>query len=527
MTRRKAGSQAAFIATEVPLGAQHVFNEHFETVNQSSILSTSGVAALILGAAAMSSCNKETESEIYQDPVSLAVTAFNLKADIDNPGLDSAYFAIDLQHGVIFNADSLRKGTKIDKVVADITFASTVSEAVIEMSGGTTREGEIDYKSNPSDSIDFTGNVVLRVKTDENSAGISYRIKVNVHNTDSDSLYWDKTALASLPSRLGSPRRQKTVQAGRKTVSLIEEKDGTLTLSTTDDLEAYDWTKREITLPFTPDISTLTATDDRLWMLDTTGSLHNTDDMSVWTDTGEKWSAMLGGYTGTVVGLRTSGGVTEFAQYPLTNLKAREIPSDFPVTGTSNLVTLANKWTSSPVAFFAGGILRDGTYSDVTWAFDGSEWVQLGHGGIPALESASVIPYYNYRPSSDGKTMIEYSVWMLLGGRKADGTFNRTVYISYNNGVNWATGATSLQLPEEIPAMVGVDNIVSAREMSANISDAWKKSARRQARIKVETDGDIVTWECPYIYLFGGYAPDGTLYDTIWQGCSQDSRSHR
>lgn len=144
--------------------------------------------------------------------------------------------------------------------------------------------------------------------------------------------------------------------------------------------------------------------------------------------------------------------------------------------------------------------------------------MQLGHGGIPALESASVIPYYNYRPSSDGKTMIEYSVWMLLGGRKADGTFNRTVYISYNNGVNWATGATSLQLPEEIPAMVGVDNIVSAREMSANISDAWKKSARRQARIKVETDGDIVTWECPYIYLFGGYAPDGTLYDTIWQG---------
>ena len=149
------------------MGAQHVFNEHFETVNQSSILSTSGVAALILGATAMSSCNKETESEIYQDPVSLAVTAFNLKADIDNPGLDSAYFAIDLQHGVIFNADSLRKGTKIDKVVADITFASTVSEAVIEMSGGTTREGEIDYKSNPSDSIDFTGNVVLRVKTDE------------------------------------------------------------------------------------------------------------------------------------------------------------------------------------------------------------------------------------------------------------------------------------------------------------------------------------------------------------------------
>ncbi|MDE6393568.1 MAG: hypothetical protein K2L59_09930 [Muribaculaceae bacterium] len=487
-------------------------------MKQHSILSTAGIAALLLGTAAVSSCNKETESDLYQDPVNLAVTAFSLKADSDNPGLDSAYFAIDLQRGVIFNADSLRKGTKIEKVVAEITFSSTVSEAVIEMTGGTTREGEIDYKANPTDSIDFTGDVILRVKADDNSIGTSYRIKVNVHNTDSDSLYWDKTAKATLPSRLGTPRRQKTVQAGARTVSLIEEKDGSFTLSTTDDLYTYSWTKREITLPFAPDISSLTATDDRLWMLDSAGSLYSTDDMSVWTDTGEKWSTMLGGYTGTVVGLRTSGGVTEFAQYPLTNLKTKEIPSDFPITGTSNLVTLANKWTSSPVAFFTGGVMADGTYSDITWAFDGSEWVQLGKGGIPALEGASVIPYYNYRPSSDGKTMIEYSVWMLLGGRKADGEFNRTVYISYNNGVNWATGATSLQLPEEIPAMVGVDNVVASNEMSANISDAWKKTARGPARIKVETVGDVVIWECPYIYLFGGYAPDGTLYDTIWQG---------
>ena len=124
--------------------------------------------------------------------------------------------------------------------------------------------------------------------------------------------------------------------------------------------------------------------------------------------------------------------------------------------------------------------------------------------------------------------MIEYSVWMLLGGRKADGTFNRTVYISYNNGVNWATGATSLQLPEEIPAMVGVDNIVSAREMSANISDAWKKSARRQARIKGRDDGDIVTWEMPPTYICSAAMRPTARFTTRYgRVCSQDSRSHR
>ena len=114
--------------------------------------------------------------------------------------------------------------------------------------------------------------------------------------------------------------------------------------------------------------------------------------------------------------------------------------------------------------------------------------------------------------------MIEYSVWMLLGGRNEDGSFNRTVYISYNNGVNWTTGTSSLQLPKEIPAMVNIDNIVSEHTMSANVSDIWKKTSYAPQRIKVETDGDIIRWECPYIYLFGGYAPDGNLYDTVWQG---------
>ena len=174
--------------------------------------------ALLIGTGAFSSCNKDSDSEVFQSPANLAVTAFNLKADTKNPGLDSAYFSIDLEHGVIFNADSLRKGTKIDKVVADITFSGTVSEAVIEMKGGTTREGEIDYKSNPTDSIDFTGEVTLRVKADNNSIGTSYRIKVNVHEMAMDSLYWDSTARTTLPSRFGNPRKQKTVRFGEKTV---------------------------------------------------------------------------------------------------------------------------------------------------------------------------------------------------------------------------------------------------------------------------------------------------------------------
>ena len=40
----------------------------------------------------------------------------------------------------------------------------------------------------------------------------------------------------------------------------------------------------------------------------------------------------------------------------------------------------------------------------------------------------------------------------------------------------------------------------------------------RQQRIPWQVEGGIITWECPYIYLIGGYGPDGKLYDTIWRG---------
>lgn len=448
----------------------------------------------------------------------MMVTGFSLNADTKNPGLDSVYFSIDLQRGIIFNADSLRKGVKIDKVVATITFNSVVSEAVIEMTGGETREGEINYQENPTDSIDFTGNVRLRVKAANNTISTTYDIKVNVHNVDPDILTWDTQATAKLPSRLSDPLEQKTVGLGEKAVTLVKESDGTYTLSDCADLETYSWNKRQVTFPFTPQVGTLTATDSELFILAADGTLYQGGaDGSAWTSTGERWSAMTGGYVSTVIGLKESGGKTVFAQYPQTNLNVKEIPEDFPIGGTSNFVTLNNKWTYSPVGFMAGGSLADGTLSNDTWAFDGSEWVKLSEGGLPGVKGASVIPYYNFRPSADGKSMIEYSVWLLTGGILADGELNRTVYISYNNGVDWTRGTDSMQLPESIPLMTGCDNIVSARKMEANLSDAWTVNKAR-TRAGYELDGDIIKWDCPYIYLFGGYSAEGKLYDSVWQG---------
>ena len=74
-----------------------------------------------------------------------------------------------------------------------------------------------------------------------------------------------------------------------------------------------------------------------------------------------------------------------------------------------------------------------------------------------------------------------------------------------------------LQLPDLIPAMTGCDNIVLASQKDANLSDAWKVIDRRR-KVKWSVDGDIISWECPYIYLIGGFNPEGNLCNTIWRG---------
>lgn len=472
-----------------------------------------------MSAVALSSCNEESSSATYTSPINLAVTSFSLKADNENTGLDSVYFTIDLDNGIIFNADSLRKGTKVNKVVPLVSFSSEISEATFIMSGGTTREGEVNFKKNPTDSIDFTGNVTLRVKADNNKIETTYRVKVNVHKTDPDTLVWSDIEQKSVASRLENPQAMKTVLSGSSIISLIEENDGTYSKSIAQSIDGYNWNASEITFPFKPEVETLCSSDESLWILADDGSLWQGDiDLSNWTQTGEIWCSMIGTYNNTAIGLCKEGEAIKYAQYPLTELNIKQIPADFPIKGTSNFVTLSNLWTSSPVAFFTGGIDASGKYINDTWAFDGAEWIKLCEGGVPALEGASIIPYYNYRPSASGDSMIEYSVWMLIGGKEANGEFNRTVYISYDNGVNWSPGANSLQLPDAIPPMVYCDNIVADIQKDANLSDGWKTVAKSPKRIKYWTDGDIISWNCPYIFLVGGYSPEGKLYTNVWRG---------
>ena len=97
---------------------------------------------------------------------------------------------------------------------------------------------------------------------------------------------------------------------------------------------------------------------------------------------------------------------------------------------------------------------------------------------------------------------------MVMGGRLSDGTLNTTSYVSRNQCINWSVGELSIQKPDHMPAFYGAQ--VYAYDRTCNASTLMSYNP------------DHVTpateWECPFLYLFGGYGSNGKPLNSVWEG---------
>lgn len=479
------------------------------------------LSVLLLGNAIVSCNAKEDASQPdYQPSASVAVKSFKLNPNIKvMANLDSVFFSIDLDHGIIFNADSLPMGTSVDRLVPVITYPSTVESAEITMTGCTRRNGTVDYMANPSDTLDFSGAVTLKLTADGGNLSRTYRIKINVHKSMADSLMWDKVAISPLPSRLASPKQQKSVTFSNKIFSLIEESDGSMTLASTSDIASAQWEKQALSLNFIPRIRTFVASDNDLYVLDSSNRLLRSSDGKSWNYTGVKWRTLLGGYGDRVLGL-TNEVTPHHDIFPRpAGYTPVVIATDFPTENVSNLLTFESKWSDSPYAWLTGGE-RDGRQLSATWAYDGDSWAKISNNPLPGLSDALLVPYFVYRKTSTSWIQTEYAVTLCLGGRKSDGTLNRTVYLSYDNGVNWNKGTSLLQLPDYIKTFCSADAAIATTPMESSLENWIRYDTPRpvQYRLQYFIEGQDVNWDCPYIYLIGGIDNSGALIPEIRRG---------
>lgn len=483
-----------------------------------------GLAAI----ASLPSCNSSDDPVEQISYTSTLVSAFSLK---DNSkvlnNLDSVFFTIDLAAARIFNADSLPFGTDVSRLQVDIT---TDACSTVELYYPRENQADscVNYLKSSTDSIDFSrGMVRLHVASYDAKAFRDYLISVNVHTVKPDSLYWNKLAMSKLPRVSGTPRAQKTVKKGDMAYCFVDcGMAPVYSLSSSDQPSERQWSTKSISLPFTPDVNSFAATDDKFFMLSTDGELFaSADDGESWTSTGQTWCHVYGSHGSRLLGLSRQGAAYYQVTYPATEAVAA--PSDFPVAATSTLATLTSKWTSETQEIMVGGKLADGSLTNATWGYDGKTWGKVSTSFPVKTAAPALFDYKVADVDTVSWRVVERQVLLCLGGSTPDG-LTKKVYISRDLGVNWKEGDQLIQLPEYIPAMTNSQPIVldATYPVSRSVGGQWQSRPSRKLPVwaRVFAPGlsravaPIEQWVCPVIYLFGGTNEASTLYDTIWKG---------
>jgi len=134
---------------------------------------------LILAIAAMlTGCDTDSTVTISEGTT---ITHLRMISPFDENVYKNYYFTIDTVNNEIYNEDSLEYGTRVDSLAPVLTpiFMSAVIDG-----------GEINLYDHDTVYVDFTKEHTLTVTASDTTKKRTYRIKVNVHQVDPDSLTW-------------------------------------------------------------------------------------------------------------------------------------------------------------------------------------------------------------------------------------------------------------------------------------------------------------------------------------------------
>lgn len=474
-------------------------------------------------------CNESEADYDYQLASSVQVTGFSLSDDqnvLDS--LENVFFSIDLVEGKIYNADSLPFGTNVSRLIPVISAPSTASMVQLEFPRPGMTDSIVNYLTNSTDSIDFSnGPVKLRVKSQSGLVEQVYEVKVNVHTVKSDTLAWYAVESAPLPTSMEHPDAQRAVYL-RGTYYCLTAKGSEYCLATTDNPADPRWQTKAVTFGFEPQVETLRATDDALYILDKDGNLYSSADFATWTSTGQTWHSAYGAYGNQLLGCKQESGKWLIASYP--DGKTWDMPENFPISGASEPATYTPTMGLAPQLVMTGGRTAQGTTLAGSWAFDGQSWVYVTLQSMPyALEGMAMVPYSIFETSTSNWVPTEVPALLAFGGRDANGSINPLVLYSLDWGMSWHKAPTLMQMPESLPKVWGASAFVYSTEMSDADSRAglWSQVAHRGLypqcawpwELRASRVSKPVTeWECPAIYMLGGHNYFGETQTTMWRG---------
>lgn len=482
--------------------------------------------AAMLAAMSFVGCNSNTYEAGEDTASSVAIYSFSLsKDDSILANLDTVFFSIDLNRAEIFNADSLPYGTKVNKLVPVIRMLDNVSKAELKFRNAAGRDTVYDYITNSSDTVDFShGPAYFTVASPDGTLEMTYTIKVNVHKLVSDSLFWSETARTGLPTKLSSALRQRTTKIGNTTYCLTT--DNTAWSMAKREGAEGEWSTFDLTMPADAAINEFTSSSDALYIISGANIYTSVDEGETWSDTGVAATHLYGGYGSQVLYAVNDNGSWFTGSYPGGAPEA--LPEGMPVSGTSQLVNFTFPLAGSVMAMMVGGSDVDDILTNATWAYDGTNWAKISVTPIPeAYEGMTLVPFFVYTVSN-AFVATQYSIVLAFGGR-GESTMNETVYISGDCGRTWRTAGQLLQLPSYFPVASDAQAFVETLTLGSRSSSQWldfttERALPANAEVlppfapQSRATEPVTTWECPYIYYYGGMVNGNTLSPYIWRG---------
>lgn len=428
---------------------------------------------------AVSSCLRDYDYDYDDWMLSNAqISYFSLFND-SIPGLNDLEFAIDQVNSKIYNADSMPYGTELRFKVLIDTISLEVGAYSTYFMPLATGDTILDPTT---DSVDFSQPVMIEITAYDGVTKKLYEAKLNIHQTDPDSMAWE--LLASLLNNDNLTSFKAIAFDDKYYFYAIDADNGNCMLYISDTVMRQPMTQYlAATFPGNAVIDQLTKYAGALYVPTETGALFASTDGVIWSPVvgAPVVKALMGSLEASLSGSASAlaavidggdGGSLRFATMneAQTWQTGSAIPDAFPVNGFAALTYEQMYYSRLTVA---AGRNADGLSTGFVWStMDGLTWAQLSNGKDAFLRrrNASIVNYDNHL--------------FLVGGIDANGRPLRDIYCSRDGGVNWTE--YDYPLPTEFPA-------------------AGYRSA-------------LVTYD-NYILLFGGKA--GALekvYNTCWRG---------
>lgn len=370
---------------------------------------------------------------------------FSSDATIHAFGIDTIHgkhykFTIDQLNRLIYNRDSLPVGsdTIIDRILID----------TMTVTGWITSGSPTDTVFVMSDSVDLRpamnndAGMLFKAHAADGVTVREYKLKVNVHLQDPDSLVWtDMQKRGNIFSNTINLGQQKAVVLGDE---LFVYTSNSTAYKTSTAPDKYNWSEVYVSnLPSDVKLTSAVEYNNTLYMVTKSKRVFSSTNGAAWTEVttlGDNVIVLINGFSDRLSGIVEINGKQYFnickdgknweAENTADNLTLEEVPAGFPTENIST--TQTNTGNGVEKVVLAGMPLANEKETIPWFSLDGKGWASLAN-----------TVYDTYCPGMVNPAIMYYGDMFYCFGGELDAIYNSIT------GIAWSKTETKFLLPQE------------------------------------------------------------------------------